>query len=339
MSTENTFRFLRSATGRLTMTYLSIIMLMSIGFSIVFYNTSSNQLGRQIPPQAVISSGFSPSGISPDVQSFLQQRIDEGRHALLVKLIWLNIVALGAGATISYYLSRRTLRPIEEAMEAQTQFVGDASHELRTPLTAIRATNEVAIRSSKLSLQDAKKVIKQNTEDVIKLQELSDGLLRLVSNTDISHKLAPISLQEAVAEAMNQVVLLAQAKDISVNDEVANIKAIGNKQSLAQVVAILLDNAIKYSESKATVTLDSEVKGKFAHLNIRDQGIGIRATDLPYIFKRFYRVDRSRSKDQRDGYGLGLSIAAKLVEQMQGEILATSTLGQGSVFTIKLPIT
>ena len=338
MSTENTFRFLRSATGRLAMTYLAIIMLMSIGFSIVFYNTSSHQLGRQIPPQSSVGGGFSPNEFGPDVQSFLQQRIDEGRHALLVRLVWLNILALGAGATVSYYLSRRTLRPIEEAMEAQTQFIGDASHELRTPLTAIRATNEVAMRKPKLNLQDAKQVIKQNTEDVIKLQELSDGLLRLASNTDIPLKLSPIALQEVVAEAMNQVVLLAQAKDITVNDRVANIKALGNKQSLAQVIAILLDNAIKYSEPKATVTLASEVNEKFAYINIRDRGIGIRATDLPYIFKRFYRVDRSRSKDQRDGYGLGLSIADKLVGQMHGEILVTSNPGHGSVFTIKLPI-
>jgi two-component system sensor histidine kinase CiaH len=339
MSTQNTFRFLRSATGRLTMTYLVIIMLMSIGFSIVLYNTSSNQLGKQLPPQALVGGSFSPSGFSPDVQSFLQQRIDEGRHALLVKLIWINVVTLGAGATISYYLARRTLRPIEEAMEAQTQFVSDASHELRTPLTAIRATNEVAMRKPKLNLQDAKQVIKQNTEDVIKLQELSDGLLRLANNTDKTPKLTPIALQEVVAEAMNQVVQLAQAKDIMVNDEVDNIKVLGNKQSLAQVITILLDNAIKYSEAKATVILDSEVEGKFAHINIRDQGIGIRATDLPYIFKRFYRVDRSRTKDQRDGYGLGLSIAAKLVEQLHGEISATSTPGNGSIFTIILPIT
>ena len=73
MSTENTFRFLRSATGRLAMTYLAIIMLMSIGFSIVFYNTSSHQLGRQIPPQSLVGGGFSPNDFGPDFQSFLQQ--------------------------------------------------------------------------------------------------------------------------------------------------------------------------------------------------------------------------------------------------------------------------
>jgi two-component system sensor histidine kinase CiaH len=340
MSTENTFRFLRSATGRLAMTYLAIIMLMSIGFSTVLYNTSSSQLGRQIPNQALVGGSFSPNGFGSDVQSFLQQRIDEGRQALLVRLIWLNVLALVAGATVSYYLARRTLRPIEESMEAQTQFVSDASHELRTPLTAIRASNEVAMRKAKLSLQDANQVIKQNAEDVIKLQELTDGLLRLANNSDLAkHKLTPIPLQEAAAEAMNQVVQLAQAKDITVNDEVANIKVLGNKQSLVQVITILLDNAIKYSEAKATVTVDSAVKGRFVHLNIRDNGIGIRSADLPHIFKRFYRVDRSRSKDQRDGYGLGLSIAAKLVEQTHGEILVTSTPGQGSIFTIKLPTT
>jgi len=339
MIIKKSLRFLRSTSGRLAMTYLVIIMLMSLGFSIVLYKTSSNQLGNQIPSPTLISGGFAPNGFGPDVENFLQQRIDTGRHALLIKLIWLNVITLGAGATVSYFLARRTMRPIEDAMEAQTQFVSDASHELRTPLTAIRASNEVAIRKSNLNLKDAKQTIKQNTEDVIRLQELTDGLLHLVSNQEqTNHKPVPVSLQEAAAEAMNQVVQWAQTKDITVSDEIVNVEVLGNKQSLPQIMTILLDNAIKYSEPKTTVTLKSSVIGKFAYLHVRDHGMGIRATDLPHIFQRFYRADRSRSKDQRDGYGLGLSIAEKLVKQLDGEIIVESTPGQGSTFTIKLPL-
>jgi two-component system sensor histidine kinase CiaH len=339
MSLDNTFRFLRSATGRLAMTYLAIIMFMSIGFSIVFYNTSAHQLGRQLPPRALYGDGFISNGFRPGVEDFFQQRIDEGRHALLIKLVWLNLLAFGVGATLSYLLARRTLRPIEASMEAQSQFVSDASHELRTPLTAIKASNEVAMRKPRLNLQEAKQVIKQNTEDVVKLQGLTDGLLRLANDNGVSsRKLVPVALADAVAEAMNQVVQLAQAKGVTVNDQLVDTKVLGDKQSLTQIITILLDNAIKYSEPKATVTLGSLVKGRFAYVHVRDSGIGIRAADLPHIFKRFYRVDRARSKEQRNGYGLGLSIADQLVRQLHGEILVDSAPNKGSTFTMKLPM-
>ena len=325
------------------MTYLGIIMLMSIGFSLVFYNTSAGQLGRQLPPSTIFNrpSAFpatSPIADRAEIEAFLQQRIDEGRAALRIRLIGLNVLALIGGGVLSYMLARRTLKPIEEAMEAQSQFIGDASHELKTPLTAIKTSNEVALRKPKLSLPDAKEIIKQNTEDVSKLQALTDGLLRLVNNKDSDQSLKPLPLQEMVAEAMNQVILLAQNKDISVNDQVANIKVLANKQSLMQSITILLDNAIKYSEPKTVITLSGSSDAKFAYLKVGDQGIGIRATDLSHIFKRFYRADRSRNKQQYDGYGLGLSIADKLVKQQHGEISVDSTPGQGSTFTIKLPL-
>lgn len=344
MTTDTVVRFARSTTGRLAMTYLGIIMLMSIGFSLVFYNTSAGQLGRQIPPSSVFNSQTSifpeasPIANRAEIEAFLHQRIAEGRDALRIRLIGLNVLALIGGGALSYMLARRTLKPIEEAMEAQVQFIGDASHELKTPLTAIKTSNEVAMRKPKLSLPEAKEIIKQNTEDVSKLQALTDGLLRLVNNKNSDHSIKPVPLQEAAAEAMNQVVQLAQTKDISVNDEVPNIKVLANQQSLAQAITILLDNAIKYSEPKTVITIGGSSNAKSAYLTVSDQGIGIRATDLPHIFKRFYRADRSRNKQQYDGYGLGLSIADKLITQQHGEITADSTLGHGSTFTIKLPL-
>lgn len=344
MTTDTVIRFVRSTTGRLATTYLGIIMLMSIGFSLVFYNTSAGQLGRQIPPSSVFNSpsstfpGASPIADRAEIEAFLQQRIAEGRDALRIRLIGLNVLALIGGGALSYMLARRTLKPIEEAMEAQSQFIGDASHELKTPLTAIKTSNEVAMRKPKLNLAEAKGVIKQNTEDVSKLQALTDGLLRLVNNKDSDHSIKPVTLQEATTEAMNQVVQLAQNKDISVNDEVPNIKVLANQQSLAQSITILLDNAIKYSEPKTVITIGGSSNAKSAYLTVNDQGIGIRATDLPHIFKRFYRADRSRNKQQYDGYGLGLSIADKLVKQQHGDITVDSSLGHGSTFTIKLPL-
>ncbi len=338
MSPGTTMRFFRSARGRLALTYLSIIMLMSIGFSVVFYYTSSEQLSRQLPPQSFYAEVLKPAGFNLDVDpfSFLRERIQEGRSVLLLRLILLNFFALFVGSLLSYYLARRALAPLEEVIEAQSQFVSDASHELRTPMTAIQTTNEVALRKPKLSLAEAKQIIKHNGEDIMKLKALSDGLLRLATKTVSKPIMETVSTQEVVTEAVNQIMQAALAKKVSVNDQVPDIKVSANAGSLAQVIVILLDNAIKYSPAKSTISLRGHSKGKFAYLSVKDQGIGIPAKDLPHIFKRFYRSDRSRSKENYEGYGLGLSIADKLMRQSRGEILVTSQLNKGSTFTLKL---
>jgi signal transduction histidine kinase len=108
--------------------------------------------------------------------------------------------------------------------------------------------------------------------------------------------------------------------------------------SLDKVISILLDNAIKYSLESTEVTIRTYQKEGRGYLEVRDQGIGIKATELPHIFDRFYRADSSRSKSHVAGHGLGLSIAKKLVESLDGTIDVVSTPGKGSVFTISFPI-
>ncbi len=339
-------KFLGSPSAHLAMTYLLIIMAMSIGFSFVFYHTSAHELGRQVPPNNYfgmnndVGNGAINSAtgqLSPDtVGQFLRERAQEGRNELLTRLIWVNALALVVGSGLSYYLARRSLRPIEAAMEAQSQFVSDASHELRTPLTAIQASNEVALRNNKLTLAQAREVITQNSEDVLRLKDLSEGLLNLArQNKKI---LSSQPLADIISDALGQVVAPATAKQITVNDQASNLSVIAERHSLQQVLVILLDNAIKYSPAKSTITLDTTTRGKFVYLHVRDQGIGIRASDLPHIFRRFYRADAARTGGTaHDGYGLGLAIAKQIMQQIDGNISVQSELGKGSVFTVKLP--
>ncbi len=293
------------------------------------------EIGRQLPPRSLYIDQFEAPGPFND---FFRQRIDEGRHDLLMHIVLINILVLLGGAIVSYYLARRTLKPIEEAMEAQARFSSDASHELRTPLTAIRARNEVALRKPKLSLADAKSVIKSNLEEVLKLEKLSDGLLRLTRADGKHLKKKPILLGEIASEAMNQYIEPAQAKDISIEDSVPEMRVEGDADSLIQAVAILLDNAIKYGKHGDTIFLGGEKKGGYARLAVRDTGPGMRASDLPHIFERFFRADHSRTRDGNTGYGLGLSIAKQIVDQHGGEITVESLQGEGTTFTIKLPL-
>lgn len=331
----------RSTTMRLALSYLAIIMLMSIGFSVVFYNASSRELGRQLPPAIMMDDRLlreDTGGRGRRIDDFLQQRIAEGRRVLLRRLIALNLVALTAGSALSYYLARRTLKPIEDNMEAQAQFVSDASHELRTPLTAMQTMNEVALRRGKLSVSDAKDIIGKNIEEVVKLKALTDGLLKLARHDGAQIPKTAVSLQDIASEAMNRIVALAQSKDISVEDRVSGIKVFGDASGLTQIAVILLDNAVKYSPEGTTIYLTSEKKGKYGLLHIRDEGQGIRPYDLRKIFDRFYRADQSRSKQTVEGHGIGLSLAKKIAEQHDGDITAASTVGKGSTFTLKIPL-
>jgi len=305
----------------------------------VFYKTSAHELGRQVPTESVLlDSGFTavPSPDFRGYRRFFETRVNEGRGDLLAKLIFLNLLTLVGGAFLSHYLARRTLNPIERALEAQSRFASDASHELRTPLAAIQTENEVALRSKNLTLPRAKELLSSNLEEVMRLRDLSDGLLRLARGDQLH--VQPLWLDDIVTEAVNRVLKTAQLKRVSIEETVPHVQVMGDKDALVQVVVALLDNAIKYSDKKSEVTITSE-KGATAHkLAVRDHGTGIPAEQLPHIFDRFYRVDASRTKQTTSGYGLGLAIARHIIEQHKGSIHVKSAPGKGSTFTLTVPV-
>lgn len=335
-------RAIKTPTARLAISYLAIIMLMSVSFSVVFYNTSAHEVGRHVDLPPSITQDFSEDTTrpnrDPELDAFFRQRAAEVRHALLMRLIAINLLVLAGASFMSYYLARRTLRPIEANMEAQTQFVSDASHELRTPLTALQTINEVALRKSKISSTDANNIFQQNVEEVIKLRQLTDSLLNLAKNDSKQLTTKPTDLSNIVSDALNIVLESALAKDIAIEDNVPKLSVLADESNLAQAVVTILDNAIKYSPPKSTVYISAVQQGTYALLSIRDEGVGIKAVYLPHIFDRFYRVDDSRNKVQNEGFGIGLSLAKKIIEQHNGKIFVKSTPAKGSTFTLKIPL-
>jgi len=326
-------KHLKQDVLRLTGTYLAIIMAMSVGFSVIFYSVSMRELDRR--PHAI---SLTDIAADPDTRltfdDYLSNRADEARTSLLVDLVLVNLMALISGGILSYLLAQYTLRPIEENMEAQAQFVSDASHELRTPLTALRTANEVALRDKKLKIADARAVIADNIEDITRLQSLADSMLGLLRDDSAGFQ-ADVSLPDVVSEAMNMVVSQAQAKNISVEDATGDTVLYGNARSLTQLLTILLDNAIKYSPEGSAVHVTSEVQGHSLILTVQDEGVGMDEDAVKNAFTRFYRAEESRSTA---GYGLGLSIAKKITEAHHGKIAIESVLGKGSTFTVTLPI-
>ena len=328
--------FLATDTARLMLTYLSIIMIMSLSFSMVLYATSAGQLERQRPPRSTTMSDEFPMQTPIGFRSFINQRIEEGKRDIFAKLAIINLLVLAGGGVFSYYLARRTLEPIEEAMDAQSQFVSDASHELRTPLTALRTTNEVALRRKKLTLTDARETIEDNLAEIERLQQLTDGLLRLSAHQP-ALQMTETRLQEVIDTALATVAPKAAAKRIAVDNQIPALTLHADNGALTQILTILLDNAIKYSPDDTTITLTAahDARGG-TYIHVTDQGGGIAEQDVSHIFTRFYRADTSRSQTQ--GYGLGLPIAHRLVKAHHGTLSVESTLEQGSTFTIYIPV-
>lgn len=327
---------IQSAALKLTMFYLMVIMALSIGFSVAIYRISSRDVAHTFPTDRTMANIFGPTDFNFD--ELRQQQDQQSENDLRNNLLILNAATLLVGAAVSYGLALQTLQPLEESMKAQGRFIADASHELRTPLTAMRTTIEVGLRDPKLTLPKAKILLGSTLDEVKKLSALSNGLLQLARDNGKDIPKEPVSLKAITKGALSPLELAAHNKSITLKNEVGDLSVLGDATSLQQIVGIFVDNAIKYGNEKMTVTLKSRTSGKYAFLSVSDEGPGIKASDLPYIFDRFYRADTSRTRGETEGYGLGLSIAQAIAQAHGGSVDVKSALGRGSTFTVKLPL-
>lgn len=351
-------RHMNAATLRLALSYMSIIMVLSVSFSVVFYWTSTKELGSPVrtsasgtsnktnkePEQQLLIGGTGNDGkpevvtdSAEDLHAQLQERVAGIRADLLQRLVTLNAAAFILSALLSLYLARRTLWPIEAAAEAQNRFASDASHELRTPLTIMQSEIEVVLNKQHVTLERTKRALQSNYQEVVRLRQLSEGLLQLARSSKPipANRLTTIALDETVNDAINQVIKLAQTKRVAIRTAVPILHAKGNRQGVIQTLTILLDNAIKYSPKGGAIYIGGSSTRSHVCIAVRDEGAGIPAVDLPHIFDRFYRASPERSQPT-GGYGLGLSIAKRLAEQYGGDITVESVPKKGSVFTLRL---
>jgi two-component system sensor histidine kinase CiaH len=339
----------RKARVKLTVWYVLIIMLISISFSVAVYDIVVRevqrfeeaqliQVERRLVQERYISSPNQPLRtfiqlIDPALEQQIIQRLQ-------IILILVNGVIFIFSTGLCYSLSGKTLRPIQLMIDEQYRFMSDASHELKTPLTAIKTTFEVALRNKDLQLTDAKQLIKENLDEVNNLQTLTNNLLKLSSSQkeNIRKYFTSIQLNEVVQLAIKKVTPLAKEKNIHLEQETIQLSVEGIESQLTELVVILLDNAIKYSPAQSKVLVTITQEHKLAKLSVVDQGSGISESDITKIFDRFYRTDKSRSKNEIPGYGLGLSIAQKTAELHSGKIDVKTKVGEGSTFSLYLPI-
>ena len=325
----------KSARIKLTSLYLAIITLISISFSLVTYRILTDEVDRFSKFQRVRFEQrlhFQNGTPFPDADL-----INETKSRIALGLILVNGVIIFVSGGLAYFLAGKTLQPIEDMIKDQHRFIADSSHELRTPLTSLKIAIEVALRDKDLSNAEAKTVLKDNLFEVNKLQHLSDGLLRLAQYDSQEHKktFSKVSPKRIVELALEEVGLLAKNKKITIENKIKNYHIWGSESELVELLVILLDNAIKYSPENTKINLESKKTGNSVYLSIFDEGIGIPETDTPHIFERFYRSDKSRTVTK--GFGLGLSIAKRIVDSHKGTIKVNSKQDNGTQFIIKLP--
>ena len=232
----------------------------------------------------------------------------------------------------------KMLDGIQTAYEQQNQFVSDASHELRTPIAVIKGYANMLYRwgkDDKEVLDESINAIKSESYDMQQLVEKLLFLARSDKNTQKLYK-EEFYINELVDEIIKETKLIDDHHEISTNiNEKFSIYA--DKKLLKQALRIFIDNSIKYTQSGGIILLNSYVEKKNLMLEIIDTGIGIPKNDLPYIFNRFYRCDKSRAKES-GGTGLGLSIAKWIIGKHNGSIIVESIPDVGTKIRIGIPI-
>jgi signal transduction histidine kinase len=271
-------------------------------------------------------------------------RSTEPERQALRRLLLVLAGGIGGGLVLAaaggYFLSGLALRPIRSSVDSQRAFIADASHELRTPLSVIRANAELMKRH-------ASEPVSANRDAVDDIMGESDRLGRLVgqmltlAQADAGQaqlSLSEVALDEVADEVARGMHLLAEKRDVSLETEVDRpLRLWGDRDRLRELLVVLTDNAIKYTDGGGKVRLEvgGGTGGKVV-VHVSDTGRGIPAEALPHVFDRFYRVDKARSREA-GGSGLGLAIARWIAEAHGGSIRADSTPGVGTTLTVELP--
>lgn len=230
---------------------------------------------------------------------------------------------------------------LETSFAALRRFTADASHELKTPLTVLRADIERAMQSPNVA-EDQLPALEEALAETARMADLVESLLTLARADEGRFDLhrEDVQLEPIVREVVETASILGEASGVRVTLETADdVHVEGDPVRLRQLFLNLVTNAVKYTPKDGTVTIALESRGDHIAFVVEDTGVGIAAADLPYIFDRFWRADRVRSRTgERGGAGLGLAIAQWIAHAHGGFISVGSRLGRGSTFTVQLPL-
>ena len=230
----------------------------------------------------------------------------------------------------------QTLERLESLFLSQQRFLADVSHELRTPLTVIKGNVDLMRRMKQFDAESLTSI----DQEAGRLTRLVGGVLMLAQaeSGKLPLNLKPVELDLLLTEVFQEMHVLAGGKVHVHLNEIDQLMVNGDRDRLKQVLINLVANAIQYTPPNGDVFLSLSKVGDQARILCQDSGPGIPAEDLPHIFERFYRAEKSRTRGKSTGFGLGLSIAKWIVEHHGGRIEVSSKEGRGTTFAIWLPL-
>ncbi|CEG21286.1 Signal transduction histidine-protein kinase ArlS [Planococcus massiliensis] len=257
-----------------------------------------------------------------------------GRLLIICSLIFIML-----SITASYFLSKKMVKPIIQSWDRQAEFVENASHELRTPLSIIQNKLELLLTEPQAKIMNKFENIALSLSETRRLSKLTSDLLTLAraDSADVQLVKQSIEVDSFVQKTATPYKEIAESQEkhlwLDLNTQ-ANMEA--DESRIHQLLVILLDNALKYTEEKDSIGVKTYMEDQKVVIEVSDTGVGISDESISHIFDRFYREDKARSRET-GGMGLGLSIAQWIVESHSGIISAASNNQQGTTFKVKLP--
>lgn len=253
-------------------------------------------------------------------------------------LLIATIIIIFISIIISFILSNKTLKPIIEAWNRQTEFVQNASHELRTPLTIIQAKQELLLQEPNKKIIDKSKDITVCIKETRRLSKLVKELMILAraDSNKLDLEKEVFNLDSLIKEVSEPYIEMARLQHKNVTLNINSVKDLNaDKNKITELLIIILDNAIKYTGENDKIDISTYNKEGKTFIEIADTGIGISKDAMKHIFERFYREDKARSR-QTGGNGLGLAIAQTIVQAHNGSIKLVHNEPKGTKVIIKL---
>jgi len=280
-----------------------------------------------------------PAGDGIKIAFTDRSAIQSSMFRLIAQFAVISAIALAAFFVLNLFLAGWVFRPVERAWNQQNQFTADASHELKTPLTVILANTGILLSHPGDTIERQRKWVEYIETEAQRMKGLVDDLLFLAKSDVTAARVVrqQVNLSDVVWSAGLPFESVAFENGVALHLEIEpDITLTGDTGQLKQLVAILADNACKYTEPGGDITIRLRRFQEKVRLTVHNTGTAIPEEQLPHLFKRFYRVDKARAR-ALGGYGLGLSIARRITEQHKGKIFVKSGETLGTTFTVLLP--
>lgn len=257
-------------------------------------------------------------------------------HEQLIVVVMASFWILSLIASL--YLARVSVKPLLESMQKQQSFVENASHELRTPLAVLQNRLETLFRKPEATIMESSESIASSLEEVRNMRFLTTNLLNLARRDDgINPELGEVQPDFFNTTFTNYEMIASENNRAFHFENRIHRTIITDKLLLKQLMTILFDNAVKYTEEEGDIHFVIATTERNLYLSVADDGIGISAADKKKIFDRFYRVDKARTR-QKGGFGLGLSLAKQIVDALKGTISVKDNKPHGTIFEVKIAI-